>query len=277
MTKRAELKKHVHTLEEISNIMSAMKNLALIEINKISKYIPTQDRVMQTINEVGTDFLSSYPEYFTDIQLVEPSIYLLIGSERGLCGRFNENILQKIDAIKSETKFIVIGQKLSAKMQGDVRVIQTIDGCSAAEEIPEVIAKLLEFLTQSNFHPGRWAMIHNLENHSKTETLLLRPFAEFIQTAASINAFPVMLYQTKEEFLAGFIHQYLFFLFYYILYQSFMAENHQRLNHLETALNQLEKQKMALQHHLNLLRQEEITEEIQIIMLSAAAIIESLK
>ncbi|HCR5129912.1 TPA: F0F1 ATP synthase subunit gamma, partial [Legionella pneumophila] len=54
---------------------------------------------------------------------------------------------------------------------------------------------------------------------------------------------------------------------------SFFAENHQRLFHLNQALDRLENKKNALNHRLNLMRQEEITEEIQNILQSAQAII----
>lgn len=68
MTKRTQIKQHIHTMEEIGNIMAAMKNLALIEINKITKYIFTQEKVAQTIHDVGADFLGAYPEGFIQMQ-----------------------------------------------------------------------------------------------------------------------------------------------------------------------------------------------------------------
>ena len=56
-----------------------------------------------------------------------------------------------------------------------------------------------------------------------------------------------------------------------------MAENYQRLHHLDNALDRLGNKLSYLTRHLNLLRQEEITQEIQVIMLSAEAIMEEIQ
>lgn len=56
MTKRTKLKEHVHTLEEIGHIMTAMKNLSLIETGKITQCLSMQDNVIKTIREVSHDF-----------------------------------------------------------------------------------------------------------------------------------------------------------------------------------------------------------------------------
>ncbi|HFL2207005.1 TPA: F0F1 ATP synthase subunit gamma, partial [Legionella pneumophila] len=61
MTKRTKLKEHVHTLEEIGHIMTAMKNLSFIELGKITQCLSMQDNVIKTIREVSHDFLSFYP------------------------------------------------------------------------------------------------------------------------------------------------------------------------------------------------------------------------
>lgn len=59
----------------------------------------------------------------------------------------------------------------------------------------------------------------------------------------------------------------------FYFYKSFYAENHQRFFHLSNSLDRLDSKQNTLKGYLNLLRQEEITEEIQIIMLSAEAVI----
>lgn len=277
MTKRSQIKEHLQTLDEIANIMTAMKNLSLIEINKITMFIATQERVIKIINNVGADFLDSYPIYAARMQVEQPTIYILIGSERGFCGSFNENIVQKVGFLENDSeKCIVVGRKLSDKVREYAQIIKIIDGPNAAEEIQSVIVNLIDFLLKSKIYPGQWAIIYNTENHNETHTTLLRPFEEFKIESSTHFPFPPVLNQSKENFLLEFSNHYLFSLLYFIFYQSFIAENYQRLHHLENAVGRLEKQKIALKRHLNLLRQEEITEEIQVIMLSAEAIIKEL-
>jgi F-type H+-transporting ATPase subunit gamma len=53
-----------------------------------------------------------------------------------------------------------------------------------------------------------------------------------------------------------------------IFYISLMAENHRRLQHLEGAVNHLDDQTVKLQRKSQIYRQEEITEEIEVILLN---------
>ena len=54
-----------------------------------------------------------------------------------------------------------------------------------------------------------------------------------------------------------------------MLYSSLMAENRQRHAHMENALNKLDEDRARLRLVYNALRQEDITEEIEVILLSA--------
>ena len=57
---------------------------------------------------------------------------------------------------------------------------------------------------------------------------------------------------------------------YRAFYLSFLAENRDRLRHMDGALQTLDKNWNQLHRMSNVLRQEEITEELEVIMLSAA-------
>ncbi|MBX3318973.1 MAG: F0F1 ATP synthase subunit gamma, partial [Nitrospira sp.] len=61
---------------------------------------------------------------------------------------------------------------------------------------------------------------------------------------------------------------YLFSILHEIFYSALMAESRARLAHLEAALRRLEGNRAEMLRKRNLLRQEEITEEIEVLMLS---------
>lgn len=287
MSKRIKLKEHLHSLDEISNIMTAMKNLALIEINKIARFIAMQERVTQTVKAAGRDFLSSYPNLLTRIQSDKPSIYILIGSERGFCAGFNDNIMHKLSLIKQsqsveQPKLIVVGRKLAMKLAGDERVTQVLDGANSAEEIPDVIFKLVQSVEQISSTIDRTTafsligFIFNEESENHIEVTTLQPFLEFSEEKKPVYSLPPILNISDNKLFSAFSEHYLFSLLYSIFYNSFFAESNQRLHHLDNALDRLDKQKVSLTHNINMIRQEEITEEIEIIMLSAEAIMKEL-
>lgn len=286
MSKRAQLKEHIHTLEEIGNIMTALKNLSLMEINKAGRFISAQERVNETIKAAGRDFLYHYPDFLTYMHMGKPSLYILIGSERGLCGEFNELVLDGLKAVEyTDTavipEFIVIGRKLAAKLADDKRVIQVIDGPDTTEEIPDIILNVINAIraiqSESEFKPGHWAILFCEENQNAITAKTLHPFVEFRNEQAPAFTIPPVLNVTAETFLSDFIAQYLFSALYLTFYASFTAENRLRSRHLENALERLDNKITYLTHNINLLRQEEITQEIQVIMLSAEAILEEMQ
>lgn len=282
MTKRAQLKDNLHTLEDIGNIMTAMKNLCSIEISKMTKFLSMQDKVMKTINDVTSDFFSAYPLMPTPHRDANPLIYILIGSERGFCGGFNNNIIDELERLKEQAPnpaLIIVGRKLALKLADDSRVAQVLDGPNVIEEIPAVILKVLKALEEvaiqrhSALHLGQWNIIFNEEKQDQIDITTLQPFKEFFISSAHNSSVPPVLNLSSDLFLAEFIENYLFSMFHSVFYKSFFVENHQRLFHLNNSLDRLDSKKNTLKGHLKLVRQEEITEEIQIIMLSAEAII----
>jgi F-type H+-transporting ATPase subunit gamma len=68
------------------------------------------------------------------------------------------------------------------------------------------------------------------------------------------------------------LDQYLFAVLHEIFYTSLMAENRSRFQHMDQALQRLEKETDGLKRKYHVLRQEEITQEIAVIMLSAEVV-----
>ena len=81
-----------------------------------------------------------------------------------------------------------------------------------------------------------------------------------------------LLYLPPHTLLAGLAEQYLFAALHELLYTSLMAENQRRMKHMDGAVRRLEQTSKELVRRRNLLRQEEITEEIEVIMLSVEAL-----
>lgn len=74
------------------------------------------------------------------------------------------------------------------------------------------------------------------------------------------------------EFFLELTEQYLFAALYEMLYTSLMAENHNRVTHLEEAVKHLNDKSEDLTRQCAALRQEEIIEEIEVILLSAGSV-----
>jgi len=270
MSKLSDLKGHIHTLGEIKSILNAMKNLSIVEMTKVSRLLATHGKAAATIQEALADF-----EFFYGPPGPDPGtdglFCVLIGSERGFCGGFNERIAAhfgKAAAGPRNVRILVVGRKLAMKFEGDPRLAGTMDGPSAAEEIPATISSLCE---QLRVHSGsRWLVIHNDGGEAQLETLETYPLEARTRSAPRPFPFPPLLYQPPAQLYPLLLEQQLFAVLYGVFYLSFMAENRERLRHMDGAIGKIDKDWSRMTLRANALRQEEITEELEIILMSPA-------
>lgn len=89
MSRRREFDDRLHALRDIEGILRAMKNLALMEQQKLTRFLTTQRRVVDNIEAAAEDFFTFYPEAARRLGK-GTSVWLIIGSERGFCGDYNE-------------------------------------------------------------------------------------------------------------------------------------------------------------------------------------------
>ena len=274
MSKRLEAERHLQALDEIRHIMGSMKTLAQLETRKLGRFLATQQQALRNIEAMAADFCSFYamtPPLAPDAR----HIYLLLGSERGFCGDFNEAVLHALDEAPgdAEPRLVAVGRKLSLRLEDDSRLIQALDGPDAAEEVEAVLARLVEELGRLQERDGSYRLTvvaHAADAGEVQRVPLLPPFPPGPE--APRYGYAPRLNLPPQAFYAELLDQYLFASLYGWLYTSLMAENLRRMQHLEGAIHRLEEQSQALALRRNTLRQEEITEEIEVILLSAKAV-----
>ena len=277
VSKRRNLETQLHSLTEIKEIMNAMKNLSLMEIHRLNRFLDAQRRVVASIEAAAADFLVFHPELLAGAAVFR-NVYLLVGSERGFCGDFNEALLRALAShagAPGDVGLIVIGSKLAGKIAADTRVIASLDGASVVEEVDLVLVKLMAELTGLSapgaaVAPLRLTVFHH---DAAGETIKVSDLGRFHKPEADTDRFAhaPWLYLQPQSFFAGLTEQYLFAALHELLYSSLMAENQRRMQHMDAAVRRLERRSGELLQKSNILRQEEITEEIEVIMLSVEA------
>jgi len=275
MSRRQELERHRHNVGEIRNIMNSMKTLAYMETRKLARFLEAQQAVVQSIETLASDFLSTYPGLLEASERLSP-VYLLLGSERGFCGDFNQAIARQADAeIDStggpEAPVIAVGGKLHPLCEPGPRKAEFITGASVAEEIPTVLSNIAASL--ASLQPANGMALYGIF-HGNGEVICQRLLPAFSNHYPEGPGYPhpPMLHLSPAQFLAELVDHHLFAALHTLLYTSLMAENHRRANHLERAVKHLDKQSDALGRTCSALRQEEIIEEIEVIMLSAPSL-----
>ena len=280
MTRRRKLERHRQSLAEIRDIMNSMKTLAYMETRKLARFLDAQHAVVQSIEDVAADLLSFYPETLLEAQEAMP-VYVLIRTERGFCGDFNHALLKYLESALQEHPpgspvLIATGRKLYTLLEGDARVAAQIDGASVAEEVTSVLSQVvreLSALQEQNRMLNVCGLYHGGEDGIVMQKLL-PPFQHYLHQSPHFPRPPV-LNQSPREFLTELTDHYLFAALHEMLYTSLMAENRQRVAHLEGAVKHLDDESAKLMRQSNILRQAEIIEEIEVILLSAASLGES--
>jgi F-type H+-transporting ATPase subunit gamma len=271
MSGQAELAQRYARLKEISGIMTAMKSLSLVETRKLARFIDHQRRMLANIEAAAADFLSFFPVEAADAK--QPAILLLIGSERGFCGNFNERVLAALDALPGEQPapaLLVTGSRLATKLAHRLDIVARIDGASVTEDVPNVLNGIMNALHSASAALGTGAALFGLAHTAEGEPVLKR-LLPFDPPPAPHFAHPPRLHLAPPAFFAELLDQYLLATLYGLLYESLAAESRQRLAHMEQALDRLDETLSRLALKRNALRQEQIVEEIEVILSSEMA------
>jgi F-type H+-transporting ATPase subunit gamma len=280
VSRRAELEQRMGRLAEISDIMTAMKTMALIETRKFSRFMGHQQRLVASIEAAAADFLAFHPEFRGSGQAVadgDRHVLILIGSERGFCGDFNETVAAALAAFpKPEPRLVVVGRRLAGKLEDHPRLIEWLDGPTVAEEVRLVLDGLMDRLHRLQTEPPSWTRLSVLA-HDPDGGIATHAVLPLAPPEAPKWVYPPRLNLDPAEFFAGLTEHFLIAKLPGLFYGSLMAENRRRLEHMERALGRMQTKIEDLGRRRNALRQEEITEEIEVILLSAESLLGGLE
>lgn len=276
MSKRAQIQRQLRALNEIGDIMEAMKNISFIETHKLARVLTYQHRVLESIEAAAADFMGHHLEIISERGPVARRVLIACGSQRGFCGDFNDSIARALHQharqyASNPPSVLVVGRRLAPRLGKDLRIIDVLDGPSVVEEVQLVLQRVMDALTavQASGDEGGSFEV-TVFAHREGEEVTARPI---IPRPASGNArhfsHPPLLSLPARAFFSELVHHYLWAHMHDVFYSSLMAENRRRLRHMEAALQRIGEKCEVLQRRHNALRQEEITEEIEVIMLSS--------
>jgi F-type H+-transporting ATPase subunit gamma len=275
MTERRRILQRATSLREIDEILGAMKSLAFVEVHRITTFIEAQRQAVGVIETAVADFLTSYGAHLPPGETAG-DIVCLLGAERGLCGDFNGRLLEAAaehgSVFATAKRIMVVGKRLADAYGAEDHDI--LEGPSVVEEVPAVITRLLERLTAAFLQQVDQAQAPGLLLlYQGAEGVRLRRLLPFTRSpvAAPQHAFPLQLQLAPKDLFQAMVEHYLYGVLHAVFYESLLEENRQRLEHMQRARDKLSETLSDLDRHQRKLRQEEITEEIELILHSAGA------
>ncbi|WP_426416504.1 F0F1 ATP synthase subunit gamma [Aestuariirhabdus sp. LZHN29] len=272
-----ELKGQIHRLSEIGDIMAAMKNLAFMETRKLERHLNAQKNMVERIRYSAGLCISHFPRTLPEGS-PEQTLCVMFGSERGFCGDFNQRLILQgqsyLDDLSVEG-VITLGHRLNQRSIPGQRLLAALPGASASEEVESVLVGLAGQLDTLEQELGSFALVvlsHYPEGGMIQLDRVLPPFRDILPVSAA-GVSPLLGFGLQDLML-GLGEHYLMAELQRIICCSLMAENQQRIIHLQGAIQKLEQHVQSLQRRSHRMRQEAIIEEIEIILMNQTEFIE---
>ena len=273
MSRRREISLRLASLADIASIMSAMKGLALMETRVLNEVLGTQQRMVASIEAAAARFLAWHEELALS-PLPNSELWILVGSEQGFCGDFNEALLHHLERNFAEERKpvyqLLVGHRLANRLDDNPSMLR-LPGASVTSEVPTVLLRvtheLNRLLTSGGMRGSSVSVLYHCDATAGIRLRYLLPFNDLPPQPAQ-QAYPPDTNLPADAFLTGLTGHYLYAALNEVLYSSLLAENRQRLSHMDSALKKLDEDSNQLHLAYNARRQEDIIEEIELILLS---------
>jgi F-type H+-transporting ATPase subunit gamma len=270
MSRSRKLHLHIAQVEEIRAILNSMKNLAFIETHKLIRLLDAQVQVVANIENAARDFLNFY-RYEPESIAGTSRMGIVLGSERGFCGDFNERLID-LAATENYSGLVAVGSRLASRLENRLRqATVALPGANVAEEVPAILDRLIDSvisMRNESGHSTLTVVYHDYKAGRIVQRQILPP-SWLAEKRTPQHGAPPLLNLEPSDFFAEVIHHYLFAVLHEVFYLSLMAENQSRQQHLDGAVRHLEEETINLRRKAQIVRQEEITEEIEVILLNS--------
>lgn len=259
----ARYRDHARLLDELQQIVGAMKNLAFAELQRVGRTLPAQEAAEQTVLQALADIVA--PD-----MAAAPGrrIWLAIGADRGFCGGFNDHLAAAVLAEQVRTPtavWLVAGERLRQRLEDRLPEAVWLPGCAASEEAGTCVDTWLDAVLPHLAAPAApvFHVLHHGDAGPGARRLLPMP-----ALPAPHPGSPPRRYVARAVLISGLVSEMLRVALLGALYQSLQQENRWRLAQMERAQDHLEESARQLDRDHFRERQAQITTELETLMSS---------
>ena len=271
MPSRTQIEKQIQTIEGLRDIISSMRSLAAIYLSRTQERLAGIRAYADTVGRAIEDCL-----FGREIALPEGegkgSAILVLFSEQGLCGRFNEVMaeaaVERAQAVASP-HFIVIGRRGPGLLEREqLDIIAELPSTTSPDGQDEVIHRIartvLELVAREAFGQlyllyARYLSPGRIE--PRFERILPLDLAQWRDVTAPPRTVP-RLALSRLRLLSELVNEYTFISLFRAMTESLASENGMRLQSMEAAKSNIDETADGLRLQARIQRQNEITEEL---------------
>lgn len=287
MTNAQSLQATIHHVEDLQAVVKTMKALAAVSIRQYERAV---DVLGEYSRSIETGFQILLQQRHSQGQLLIPSnlqshslsfqrsAAIIFGSDRGLCGQFNERIasfafseLQGLE-LKNEPLIAIAGERLLPSLESaNHKIYQQFAVPAAVDGIVDLTTEILLAIEQWQVHEGIDRVILFYNEPSTGTTYHPRQFQllpldldwlrSLSQRSWQTNQIP-LLTMDDQDFLSALIREYLFLYLFRAAATSLASENASRLSSMQSAEKNIQDRICDLSSEYRRQRQSAITSEL---------------
>lgn len=272
------LQRKIETAYDLLSVVKTMKSLAAVNIRQYEAAAAALDRYYEVVDKGWQALFCDWGK-LPQSRGEQAAICLVLGSDQGMCGQFNDVVLEyafnHAEKLKSEGTtciFWAAGERVYSGLD---------EGPGAAEffSLPSSINGISDQMHRIVHTFGTWqeqegtGILYIIHNRQEKEAMAYHPslnrvlpldqrwLAEKRKHSWSTRCVP-MLGLPREKLFNQLLHQYLFASFFRAFAQSMASENAARLAAMQSAEKNIMEMREDLQGAYREARQNLITSEL---------------
>lgn len=275
------LNKRIKTTTDLRDIVSTMKMLSSVSIGQYEKALTSLDEYGKTVREAFQGLFKDDSFVYTPrkIKIETPkTIAVIIGSDNGLVGRFNRDIITfaqkdiKEQANIKTTQVICVGKRIGLMVESTgLKVLTTYPIMNSLKEIASiasmVLMKINDIATRERIDR---VLIYNTYRKSgepqRTIVQQLMPLPESEMSQLKKEKWegktPPLITGDRQILFASLIHEYLTVVLAHALTASLAAEHYTRMVNMQQAEKNIDESLENMNLEYQQLRQTSITDEL---------------
>ena len=284
MANLKEIRNRISSVSSTMQITSAMKMLSAAKLKKAQDAIlamrPYSEKLSSLLGRLSSSIGEEVENHYADKRPVKKVLFVVISSNRGLCGAFNSNVIktayQAIAEASSsaEVEVISIGKKAKDALKNKTKVIadhsDIFDNLNY-ESATEISERIIASFIAKQYDEVR--VVYNSFKNAATQVVKNEQLLPIVQEQSSEATTEDYIYEpSAEEMVNQLIPKALKVQFFKAIRDSFASEHGARMTAMHKATDNATELRNQLKLTYNKARQAAITNEILEIVGGAEAL-----
>ena len=271
------LGRKIKTSHDLLSVVKTMKSLAAVNIRQYEATAEAMDEYKDIVDTAWQALFKNRPQLPTK-RLSNQAVLLVLGSDQGMCGQFNENIiqyaLQKAQSYKDEgmeTIFWTAGERVRAGIEEKEQVEEHFFLPASPTAIGDLMHEIVTHFAER--HENRkietFIIYYNRLEHGGIYpyiTQQILPLEPYYDENKRLKTWPTrclpLIRMDTGVFFEHLFHQHIFGAIYKAFSQSLASENAARLTAMQAAEKNIVEMEETLQGKFRETRQNAITAEL---------------